>query len=184
MTAAAQRLPAAPAPRPSTMDALAAALAVARIEAERAYEATQSLSERQRLAPLIACYRVALERFHRDAPATRATHTDEGEPLGRVIEELYEAIPNSAVRTQKLADALSKARSWYYRPRFRFLADDGTGAAVFTECDTGERHLIPRGPAAALAREMWSPRARGDANALGEGIGANWEDDVAELFAA
>lgn len=48
---------------------LGAAVALAQIEAEKAYHGTQSMSERQRLAPLIALLRDAMKAY-RASPAT------------------------------------------------------------------------------------------------------------------
>lgn len=175
----------------SALDACAAAVAVAKIEAERAYQATSSLSERQRLAPLIATYRDALERFHREPIGRGLTpsHTDDGEPLADLLDAVYMALPNYAIRSQKLADVWSRVQAFAYRPRFRFLPDDGTGDAVMVDCTTGERCTFKADPhagpsAATLARAMWLPRTNDrNVNAQGYSVASMWADDAAEIFA-
>lgn len=169
-------------PAVPVLDVLAAAVAVAKIEAQRAHDATESLSERRRLAPLIATYAAALDRFHAEpVPSRRATHTDDGEPLGAVIEALYNAIPNSAVRTQKLADALSTARAWVYRPRYRFLADAHPGA-LLTDCETGETVYFQPGDDADRARSDLASSLYGDTTAQGEAVARMSESLASEYF--
>lgn len=112
----------------------------------------------------------------------RLTETDTGVKLGAALEALYEAVPNSAVRTRKLSDALDVARSYAYQPRYRFLANDGSGAAILTNCDDGRSVYFQPGDDADEARAEFEMSPYANETALGFGVAGLWRAKAAAYF--
>lgn len=170
------------APTPSALDTLAAACAVAKIESERAYQATQSQSERQRLAPIIATLKNALAAYHEDAPGSRrASHTDAGEPLADLLRDLFEAMPTPS--TQKLSKPWGRLLAFYHQPRFRFLEDANPGA-LLTDCETGRTVYFQPGDDADRARKDFNMcDSAAPLTEAGCGVANPWVATASEYFA-
>ncbi|AXQ68559.1 hypothetical protein HOU00_gp117 [Caulobacter phage CcrPW] len=112
----------------------------------------------------------------------RLTQTDTGVKLGDALRTLFEAVPNYAVRSQRLADAVSVASGYVYQPRYRFLADDGTGAAILTNCDDGRSVYFQPGPDADEARAEFERSQYTDETAEGFGVAGLWRAKAAAYF--
>ncbi|AXQ68218.1 hypothetical protein HOT99_gp081 [Caulobacter phage CcrBL10] len=98
----------------------------------------------------------------------RDVFTDEGQKLGDVLAALYDAVPNSAVRTQRLADALKPACAFVYQPRFRVVLEAAPGARL-TDCETGACVYFQPGDDADTFREEFGPWVRDDVPDTAEG---------------
>ncbi|AFU87186.1 hypothetical protein CcrMagneto_gp344 [Caulobacter virus Magneto] len=97
----------------------------------------------------------------------RDVFTDAGEKLGDLLAALYDAVPNYAVRSQRLADALAPARNYVYQPRFRVKLDAAPGA-LLTDCDTGATVYFQPGDDADAFRAEFAPWVHA-ANVTGDG---------------
>jgi hypothetical protein len=108
--------------------------------------------------------------------------TDHGEKLADILAGLYDAVPNYAVRSQRLADALSAAREYVYQPRFRFKRDAAPGA-LLTDCDTGREVYFQPGDDAEAARNEFAPWLRdNDVTAQGAALASAMNATAEEYF--
>ncbi|ARB13546.1 hypothetical protein Ccr29_gp354 [Caulobacter phage Ccr29] len=110
----------------------------------------------------------------------RDVYTDSGVKLGDALAALYDAVPNYAVRSQRLADALTPARDYVYQPRFRVKLDAAPGARL-TDCETGACVYFQPGDDAEAFRALFAPWLRdndetGDGKALASMMNATAEE--------